>query len=179
MSINTVTISGNLTRDAELRAPQADLRVLAFSVAVNDYRRGRDGEEWEEYPNYVDCSLFGSRAPALCSFLRKGTKVCVKGRLRWRSWEKDGARRSKLEVVAEELEFLSPRRDGAPAGSLASDSPAGAGPLPPEGCAPDPAGLSEGAGEGLVDGAVAVSSLESGPVGHPPASAVYDEKNPF
>ena len=169
MSINNVTISGNLTRDAELRSPQPDFDVLGFCVAVNDYRRGRDGEEWEEYPNYVDCSLFGSRASSLQAFLRKGTKVCLKGRLRWRSWEKDGVRRSKLEVVAEDLEFLSPRREASSASSSPA-VPAGAGPLPEEApCIP---------GE---DGAPVASGALDGPEapGHPPASSVYDEKVSF
>lgn len=130
MSINSVFISGNLTRDAELRATQSDCKVLGFGVAVNDYRLNRDTGSWEEYPNFVDCTLFGNRATALHRHLRKGTKVCLRGRLRWSSWEKDGARRSKLEVVADELEFLSPRRDdsaGAPVDGVLCGEPPSSG----------------------------------------------------
>ncbi|MCI8469816.1 MAG: single-stranded DNA-binding protein [Eggerthellaceae bacterium] len=110
MSINTVTISGNLTRNAELRSTQTDRKVLAFAVAVNDYRRNPDTGDWEEQPNYVECAMFGPRAEALSKYLRRGTKVALKGHLHWSQWEREGARRSKLEVVADELEFMSPRR---------------------------------------------------------------------
>ena len=111
MSINRVNISGNLTRDAELRQA-GTTPVLGFGVAVNDRRRNQQTGEWEDVPNFVDCTMFGARAEKLAQYLTKGAKVCVEGRLRWSSWEKDGQRRSKLEVIAEELEFMS-RREGA------------------------------------------------------------------
>ena len=112
MSINRVNISGNLTRDPELRATAGGTQVLSFGVAVNDRRRNPQSGEWEDYPNFVDCKMFGSRAEKLSQYLTKGSKVAIEGKLRYSSWEKDGQRRSKLEVIVEEIEFMS-RRDGA------------------------------------------------------------------
>ena len=117
MSINRVNISGNLTRDPELRVTGAGTSILSFGVAVNDRRRNPQSGEWEDYPNFVDCVVFGARAEPLSRFLSKGSKVAVEGKLRYSSWEtKDGQRRSKLEVVVDEVDFLSSRgqQGGAP-----------------------------------------------------------------
>ena len=108
MSINRVVISGNLTRDGEIRATAGGTTVLTFGVAVNDRRRNASGE-WEDVPNFVDCVMFGTRADALARFLTKGTKVALEGKLRYSSWERDGQRRSKLEVIVDDLEFMSSR----------------------------------------------------------------------
>lgn len=107
MSINRVNISGNLTREPELRSTQGGSQVLTFGVAVNDRRRNTQSGEWEDYPNFIDCVVFGNRASALQKFLSKGSKVAIEGKLRYSSWEKDGQRRSKLEVIVDECEFLS------------------------------------------------------------------------
>lgn len=107
MGINRVVISGNLTRDSDLRATQGGMQVLSFGVAVNDRRKNQQTGEWEDVPNFVDVVLFGNRAQALSTRLMKGTKVAVEGKLRYSSWERDGQRRSKLEVVADEIELLS------------------------------------------------------------------------
>ena len=112
MSINRVVISGNLTRDAELRQTGSGTSVLSFGVAVNDRRRNAQTGEWEDYPNFVDCTMFGSRAQAVSQYLHKGLKVAVEGKLRYSAWERDGQRRSKLEVIVDELEFMSSRNDG-------------------------------------------------------------------
>lgn len=109
MSINRVNISGNLTRDPELRSTTSGTQVLSFGVAVNDRRRNAQTGDWEDVPNFVDCVVFGARAEALSRFLSKGSKVAIEGKLRYSSWERDGQRRSKLEVVVDDLEFMSPR----------------------------------------------------------------------
>ena len=70
MSINRVNISGNLTRDPELRATQGGMQVLGFGVAVNDRRRNQQTGEWEDYPNFVDCTMFGNRAEAVTFLYR-------------------------------------------------------------------------------------------------------------
>ena len=106
MSINIVTISGNLTRDPELRQA-GNTSVLSFGVAVNDRRRNLQSGQWESVPYFVDCIVFGSRADALAGLLHKGSKVAIDGKLRYSSWEgKDGKKRSKLEVVVNELELM-------------------------------------------------------------------------
>lgn len=111
MSINRVNISGNLTRDAELKTSQSGNSILSFGVAVNDRRKDPNTGEWTDYPNFVDVTIFGNRANALATYLLKGTKVAIDGKLRFSSWEKNGERRSKLEVIAEDVEFLSSRND--------------------------------------------------------------------
>lgn len=107
MSINRVIISGNLTRDPELRQTQGGTSVLTMGVAVNDRRKNPSTGEWEDVANFVDCVLWGTRAERVAQYLDKGTKVAIEGRLRYRAWEQDGQRRSKLEVVVDEIEFMS------------------------------------------------------------------------
>ena len=106
MSINRVCVSGNLTRDPELRRTQTGMAVLGFGIAVNDRRKNQQTGEWEDYPNFINCTMFGTRAEKLATYLSKGTKVAVAGKLHYSSWERDGQKRSKLEVVAEEIEFM-------------------------------------------------------------------------
>lgn len=113
MSINRVMISGNLTRDAELRSTQSGMAILGFGVAVNDRLKNKHTGEWEDYPNFVDCTMFGTRAEKLQPYLAKGAKVAIDGKLSYRSWEKDGQRRSKLEVIVDEIEFMSSKQGGA------------------------------------------------------------------
>lgn len=120
-NINRVSISGNLTRDSELRSANNGTAILNFSVAVNDRRKV--GEEWQDIPNYIDCVVFGPRAVSLHNLLRKGAKVAIDGKLRWSSWEtKEGSKRSKLEVVVDEMELMSaPKQKQAAPTSAAYD----------------------------------------------------------
>lgn len=110
MSINAVNISGNLTRDSELRRTAGGTAVLGFGVAVNDRRKNQQTGEWEDYPNFVDCTMFGTRAEKLEGMLTKGTKVCILGKLRYASWEKDGQKRSKIEVIVDDIELMQNRK---------------------------------------------------------------------
>lgn len=110
MSINVVNISGNLTRDPELRRTTGGTAILGFGVAVNDRRKNQQTGEWEDYPNFVDCTMFGTRAEKLAGMLTKGTKVCVLGKLRYMSWERDGQKRSKIEVIADDIELMQNRK---------------------------------------------------------------------
>lgn len=115
MSINRVTLTGNLTRDAELRATASGMNVLSFGVAVNDRYFNKQTNQWEDRPNFVDCTLFGNRAQSLAQWLVKGTKVAIEGKLRWSQWENgQGDKRSKLEVIVDEVEFLSAQRSQTP-----------------------------------------------------------------
>lgn len=122
MSINRVIISGNLTRDPELRNTQSGMAVLSFGVAVNDRRKNPTTGEWEDYPNFVDCTMFGARANSLSQYLSKGTKVSIEGKLRWSQWERDGQKRSKLEVIVDEIEFMSSRNSNGGGSSYGGDT---------------------------------------------------------
>ena len=123
MSINRVVISGNLTRDPELRSTASGMAVLSFGVAVNDRRRNPQTDQWEDYPNFIDCTVFGNRAQGLANILTKGMKVAIEGRLRYSTWEtQDGQKRSKIEVIADNVDFMSRRDsfDGAGGGQRGS-----------------------------------------------------------
>ena len=109
VSINKVFLTGNLTREPESKATQSGTSVLSFGIAVNEKRRNQAGE-WEDVPNFFDCTLFGKRAESLANILAKGMKVSVEGRLRWAQWEKDGQKRSKVDVIVDEIEFMSARK---------------------------------------------------------------------
>lgn len=111
MSINCAIISGNLTRDPELKTTASGTSILNFSVAVND--RILNGDQWEDKPNYIDCVMFGKRAEGVSRHLAKGSKVVCQGRLRWSQWQdrETGKNRSKVEVVVESLDFAGGRSD--------------------------------------------------------------------
>lgn len=113
MSINRVIVSGNLTRDPELRQTTSGMPVMGFGIAVNDRRKNPQTGEWEDYPNFIDCTLFGARAESVVRFLTKGSKVAIEGKLRWSQWERDGQKRSKIEIIVDEIEFMSMRNEEA------------------------------------------------------------------
>ena len=110
MSINRVAISGNIGNDPDLRQTASGVQVLSFSVAFNDRVKGEDGQ-WTDRPNWIDCTMFGARAQSVSRFLSKGSKVAIEGKLRWSQWERDGQKRSKIEVVVDEIEFMASRSD--------------------------------------------------------------------
>lgn len=110
MSINKALISGNIGGDPSLRQTASGMQVLSFSVAVNDRVKGEDGQ-WTDRPNWIDCVMFGARAQSVSRFLSKGSKVAIEGKLRWSQWERDGQKRSKIEVVVDEIEFMTSRSD--------------------------------------------------------------------
>lgn len=107
MTINKAIITGNLTRDAELRSTGGGLSVANFAVAVNERVKNNSTGEWEDRANYIDCTMFGRRAEALAQYMTKGTKVTIEGKLRWSQWEKNGEKRSKVEVVVDEVELMA------------------------------------------------------------------------
>lgn len=110
MSINKVVLTGNLTRDPEVRSTSSGTTVLNFGIAVNDRQKNKNGE-WEDYPNFINCTMFGKRAESLSRYLYKGCKVAIDGKLRWSQWEDNGYKRSKIEVIVNDLEMLSKREE--------------------------------------------------------------------
>src|SRR2546427_6133051 len=110
--INRVTIVGRLTRDPELAHLPSGPAVLKLGVAVNG-RQKDEGGNWIDKPNFFDVKVFGNQADALNNHLAKGRRVGVDGRLDWSSWEaQDGSKRSKVEIVAQSVQFLDRRQDG-------------------------------------------------------------------
>lgn len=109
MSINRVIISGNIGMEPELRRTASGTSILSLSVAVNDRKKSQQSGEWEDYTNWISCVMFGTRAQSVSKYLHKGNKVAIDGKLRYSSWERDGQRRSKLEVLVDDLELLTPR----------------------------------------------------------------------
>ncbi|MDO5044933.1 MAG: single-stranded DNA-binding protein [Coriobacteriia bacterium] len=111
MSINRAIISGNLTADAELRTTTSGTSVASFSIAVNERYKNQQSGQWEDRANFIPVTLFGKRAESLAQYLKKGKKVNVDGRLRWSQWQQDGKNRSKIEVIADDIELLSQSRE--------------------------------------------------------------------
>ncbi len=132
MSINRVCITGNLTREPEMRETAGGMAILKMGVAVNDRRKNAAGE-WEDAPNFFDVIMFGKRAESVSRFLNKGSKIAVEGKLRWSQWDdKDtGAKRSKVEIVADDIEFMSTRGEGGGGGGGGYTAPATKTPADP------------------------------------------------
>lgn len=113
MAINKATITGNITRDPELRQTQGGTSVLTIGVAVNDRRKNQQTGEWEDYPNFIDCTIFGNRATGVAPHLEKGMKVAIEGKLNQSRWQaEDGTNRSKIGIIVDEIEFMA-KRDGS------------------------------------------------------------------
>lgn len=109
MSINQVTISGNITRDPKTIETVSGSCVLKFGVAVNDRKKNKDGQ-WEDCASFFDCVMFGKRAQAVSQYIHKGTKVCIQGRLYQDRWtDKNGENRSQVVIHVEEFEFMNRR----------------------------------------------------------------------
>jgi len=115
-NINRVTITGNLTRDPEMQALPSGTEVCRLGVAVNTSRKNQQTGQWEEEPNFFDVMVFGAQGQNCAQYLSKGRPVAIDGRLRWSSWEdkNGGGKRSKVDIVAQTVQFLGSRGD-APA----------------------------------------------------------------
>jgi single-strand DNA-binding protein len=124
--INRVTIVGRLTRDPELRQLPSGTSVLQLGVAVNG-RQKDDAGNWIDKPNFFDVKVFGNQADTLNTHLSKGRRIGVDGRLDWSSWEaQDGSKRSKVEIVAQSVQFLDSRGEGGDGGGERQFVPAAA-----------------------------------------------------
>jgi len=126
MSINRVCISGNLTRDPELRQTAGGMAILNMRMAVNDRRKNSSSGEWEDVANYVDVVTFGNRAESLSRFLGKGSRITVDGKLRWSEWadKTSGDKRQKIEVVADDIELPARSESHAQSAPAAFTPPA-------------------------------------------------------
>ena len=111
-NINRVIITGNLTRDPELRSLPSGTSVCQLRVAVNTRRKDNSTGEWVDKPNYFDVTVWGAQGENCSRFLTKGRPVAVDGRLEWREWEdKDNNKRQSVEIIADSVQFLGGRDD--------------------------------------------------------------------
>ncbi len=116
-NINRVILTGNLTRDPELRSTPSGTSVCSLRLAVNSRRKDSSGE-WIDKPNYFDITVWGAQGENCSNYLSKGRPVAVDGRLEWREWEaKDGSKRQSVEVIADSVQFLGSRDGGGGGGN--------------------------------------------------------------
>jgi single-strand DNA-binding protein len=110
MNINSVVVTGNLTKDPELRSTNSGTSVAKLRIAVNTRKKDASGE-WVDAPNYFGVTVFGRMAEICSEYLSKGRPVAIAGRLKWSEYEKDGERRQSVEIVANDVQFLGSKAD--------------------------------------------------------------------
>ena len=116
-NINRVILTGNLTRDPELRSLPSGMSVCSLRIASNTRRKNGSTGEWEDKPNFFDITVWGAQGENCSRFLSKGRPVAIDGRLEWREWTaQDGAKRQSVEVVADVVQFLGGRDEGSGGG---------------------------------------------------------------
>jgi single-strand DNA-binding protein len=116
-NINSVVITGNLTRDPELRSTPSGTSVCKLRVAVNSRRKDGASGDWIDKPNYFDVTVWGAQGENCANYLSKGRPVAVQGRLDWREWEsQEGQKRQAVEIIADSVQFLGSRDGNAGGG---------------------------------------------------------------
>jgi single-strand DNA-binding protein len=125
-SVNQVILMGNLTRDPEVRQTPGGQSVCSFGLALNRSFKGSDGE-WQEATDFVDIVAWAQLGERIAQYLHKGSRILVQGRLQYRSWEQDGQKRNKLDVIANDVTFLD-GRDGDSSSSPSTSGPTASAP---------------------------------------------------
>jgi single-strand DNA-binding protein len=148
-NINRVILTGNLTRDPELRSLPSGTAVCSLRIAVNTRRKDNSTGEWTDKANYFDVTVWGAQGENCARYLSKGRPVAVDGRLEWREWEaKEGGKRQSVEIIADSVQFLGGREEGAGNGFQArSDVPVDESDLQPAAAPAAGGGGSAPAGE--------------------------------
>lgn len=119
MYINKAIIAGNVTRDPELRALPSGVKVTTFSVATNRFWKDAATGERKEMAEYHNIVVFGRQAENCAQYVKKGSQICIEGRIQTRSWEQDGQKKYRTEIIAENVQFGSrPQTNGQPAPSM-------------------------------------------------------------
>ncbi|MFL5866620.1 MAG: single-stranded DNA-binding protein [Thermoleophilaceae bacterium] len=129
-NLNVVVITGNLTRDPELRNTSGGTPVCSMRVAVNTRRKNGQTGEWEDKPNYFDVTVWGQQGENCATYLQKGRPVAVQGRLEWREWQdQQGNKRQSVDIIANSVQFLGSREGAENGGRFTpqSDVPADTG----------------------------------------------------
>jgi len=129
-SLNQVTLMGNLTRDPELRQTPSGQQVCSFSLALNRSYKDQSGE-WQEATDYVDVVAWGPLGERVAQYLKRGSRTLVQGRIQSRSWEQEGQKRSKVEVLANDVTFLDSRGEGGESNGMGGGASNNSGPAKP------------------------------------------------
>jgi single-strand DNA-binding protein len=149
-NINRVVLTGNLTRDPELRSTGSGMSVCSLRVACNTRRKDQSTGDWVDKPNYFDVTVWGAQGENCARFLAKGRPVAIDGRLEWREWQdKDGNTRQSIDIIADAVQFLGGRDDAGGGGNgftPRSDVPADTRDFEPAG-APSGGAAGSSAGE--------------------------------
>ena len=124
MYLNKAMVYGNLTRDPEMKALPSGMNVTSFSLATNRRYKDRDGN-YQDAVDYHNIVVFGRQAETSAQYLHKGSSAYVEGRLQTRSWEKDGVKQYRTEIIADRVQF-GPKSDGSGGGGAAAPAAAGA-----------------------------------------------------
>lgn len=116
-NINRVIMTGNLTKDPELRETPGGTPVCTLRIASNTRRKNTQTGEWEDKPNYFDVKVWGVQGANCAQYLAKGRQVAIDGRLEWREWTaQDGSKRQAVEIIADSVQFI-----GAPGGNASQE----------------------------------------------------------
>ena len=116
-NINRVVLTGNLTRDPELRSLPSGMSVCSLRIASNTRRKNNQTGDWEDKPNFFDVTVWGAQGENCARFLAKGRPVALDGRLEWREWQdQQGNNRQSVEIVADNIQFLGGREEGSGGG---------------------------------------------------------------
>ncbi|MEM6393179.1 MAG: single-stranded DNA-binding protein [Planctomycetota bacterium] len=128
-SYNRVILMGNLTRDPEMRHTASNTPVTKIGLAVNDRIKNRQTEQWEDRPNFFDCTAFGRTAELIQQYFQKGRPIFIEGKLRWDSWEdkQTGQKRSKVEVIIDNFQFVGGREEQGGGGGRSYGNSGGGG----------------------------------------------------
>jgi single-strand DNA-binding protein len=147
-NLNRVVMTGNLTRDPELRSLPSGMSVCSLRIASNTRRKDQATGEWQDKANYFDVTVWGAQGENCSRFLSKGRPIALDGRLEWREWQaQDGTKRQSVEIIADSVQFLGGR----------DDAPSGGGGFTPQSDVPvdnrdfQPAGAPAGGGSAPAD----------------------------
>jgi len=139
-NINRVLVTGNLTKDPELRSTPSGTSICKLRIAVNSRRKDASGQ-WVDKPNYFDVTVWGAQGENCAQYLQKGRGVAVDGRLEWREWDTpEGQKRQAVEIVADSVQFLGGGGDGGGNGNGHRFTPESDVPADTADFAPAPAG---------------------------------------
>ena len=133
-NINRVVLTGNLTRDPELRSTASGMSVCSLRIASNTRRKDNSTGDWTDKPNYFDVTVWGAQGENCARFLAKGRPVALDGRLEWREWQdQQGNNRQSVEIVADSVQFLGGGREESGGGGFAprADVPVDTGDFQP------------------------------------------------